>query len=93
MTGETKPPDKLQQLLTRVDSGATPAEQVEATLLKLLKTTEVKNVSQHQGRRVADRVAFRDALKASEGTEFVLDSIRFHVTIPDYMFSKAALKK
>jgi outer membrane lipoprotein-sorting protein len=60
---------------------------------KLLKTTEVKSVSQHQGRWVADRVSFKDALKAGEGTEFVLDSIRLNVPIPDYIFSKAALKK
>jgi outer membrane lipoprotein-sorting protein len=60
---------------------------------KLLKTTEVKSVSQHQGRWVADHVSFKDALKTGEGTEFVLDSIRLNVPIPDYIFSKAALKK
>jgi outer membrane lipoprotein-sorting protein len=60
---------------------------------KLLKTTEVKSVSQHQNRWVADRAMFKDALKAGEGTEFVLDSIRINVPIPDYIFSKAALKK
>ncbi len=31
MSGETIPPDKLQQLRARVDSAATPAERVEAT--------------------------------------------------------------
>jgi hypothetical protein len=36
---------------------------------------------------------FKDALRTSEGTEFVLDSIRLNVPIPDYIFSKAALKK
>jgi outer membrane lipoprotein-sorting protein len=60
---------------------------------KLLKTTEVKSVSQRQGRWVADRVSFKDALKSGDGTEFVLDSIRFNVQIPDYIFTKAALKK
>jgi outer membrane lipoprotein-sorting protein len=60
---------------------------------KLLKTTEVKSVSQHQGRWVADHVSFKDALRAGEGTEFVLDSIRLNVPIPDYIFSKASLKK
>jgi len=60
---------------------------------KLLKTTEVKSVSQHQGRWVADRVSFKDALKAGEGTEFVLDSIRFDVRIPDIIFSKASLRR
>jgi outer membrane lipoprotein-sorting protein len=60
---------------------------------KLLKTTEVKSVSQRQGRWVADHVSFKDALKAGEGTEFVLDSLRLNASIPDHVFSKAALKK
>jgi outer membrane lipoprotein-sorting protein len=60
---------------------------------KLLKTTEVKSVSQRQGRWVADHVSFKDALKSGEGTEFVLDSLRLNASIPDYVFSKAALKK
>jgi len=60
---------------------------------KLLKTTEVKSVSQRQGRWIADRVSFKDALKTGTGTEFVLDSLRLNVPIPDYIFSKAALKK
>ncbi len=59
----------------------------------LLKTTKVKNVSFQNGRWVADDVAFKDALKSGSGTEFKLDSIRFNVTIPDYIFSKAALRK
>jgi len=60
---------------------------------KLLKTTEVKSVSLRQGRWIADRVSFKDALKTGAGTEFILDSLRLNVPIPDYVFSKAALKK
>jgi hypothetical protein len=60
---------------------------------KLLKTTEVKSVSLHQGRWIADRVSFKDVLKSGAGTEFILDSLRLNVSIPDYIFSKAALKK
>jgi len=60
---------------------------------KLLRTTDVKGVSLRQGRWVADRVLFKDALKAGSGTEFVLDSINFNVTIPDFVFSKASLRK
>ncbi len=58
-----------------------------------LKTTEVKSVSLRQGRWIADRVSFKDALKTGAGTEFILDSLRLNVSIPDYIFSKAALKK
>ncbi|HTW91614.1 MAG TPA: outer membrane lipoprotein-sorting protein [bacterium] len=59
----------------------------------LLKTTEVDSVSRRQGRWVADRITFKDALKTGAGTEFVVDSIQFNVPIPDYIFSKASLKK
>jgi hypothetical protein len=41
----------------------------------------------------ADRASFKDALKSGGGTEFVVDSLRLNVSIPDYIFSKAALKK
>ena len=60
---------------------------------RLLKTTEVKSVSFQHGRWVADHVAFKDVLKSGSGTEFRLDSIRFNVAVPEYLFSKAALKK
>lgn len=60
---------------------------------KLLKTTEVTSVVQRQGRWVADRVTFKDALRTGAGTEFILDSISLNVPIPDYVFSKAALKR
>ena len=59
----------------------------------LLKTAEVASVSQQSGRWVADRAVFRDMLKAGEGTEFILDSIAFDVPIPDYLLTKAALRK
>jgi outer membrane lipoprotein-sorting protein len=59
---------------------------------KLLKTTEVKHVSQIENRWVPDEVVFRDVLKAGKGTEFVIDSIEFNATIPDHIFSKASLR-
>ena len=60
---------------------------------KLLKTFEVKTVTRIQNRWVADRAVFKDVLKKGDGTEFVLNSIEFNADIPDYIFSKAALRK
>jgi outer membrane lipoprotein-sorting protein len=60
---------------------------------KLLKRTEVKEVVPAEGRWIAKRVVFKDMLKTGEGTEFLLDEIRFNAEIPDYIFSKASLKK
>jgi outer membrane lipoprotein-sorting protein len=60
---------------------------------KLLKTTEVTSVSRRDGRWVADRVSFKDALKTGAGTELTLDSIWLDAPIPDYLLSKAALRR
>ena len=60
---------------------------------KLLKTTEIKNVIWVQGRWVPNVIIFKDALKEGEGTEFVIESVEFDVDIPDYIFSKAALRR
>ena len=60
---------------------------------RLLKRTEVKDVAPAEGRWIAKRVVFKDMLKTGEGTEFLLDEIRFNAEIPDYIFSKASLKK
>ena len=60
---------------------------------KLLKTTDVKNVSRIENRWIPDKVIFKDALKTGKGTEFIIDSIEFNANIPDYIFSKASLRK
>jgi hypothetical protein len=60
---------------------------------KLLKTAEVKSVRRMQGRWVPDRAVFKDALKSGEGTEFIVESIEFDASIPEYVFSKASLRK
>lgn len=59
----------------------------------LLKTTEVKSVRLVQDRFVPERVIFKDVLKAGEGTEFIVDAIEFDASIPDYLFTKASLRK
>jgi outer membrane lipoprotein-sorting protein len=60
---------------------------------RLLKTAEVKSIRVVQGRTVADSAVFKDALKEGSGTEFKIKSIEFDAKIPDYVFSKASLKK
>jgi outer membrane lipoprotein-sorting protein len=60
---------------------------------KLLKYTEVKSVSKIDGRWYPDRMLFKDALKGGSGTEFVIEQVNFNIEIPNYIFSKAALKK
>jgi outer membrane lipoprotein-sorting protein len=59
---------------------------------ELLKTSEVKELKHISGRWVATDAVFRDALRQGSGTEFAIDSIEFDARIPDYIFSKAALR-
>jgi outer membrane lipoprotein-sorting protein len=60
---------------------------------KLLKTLEVKSVVRVRDRWVPNVLIFRDVLKQGNGTEFRVESVEFDVAIPDYIFSKAALRK
>lgn len=69
-------------------------EELFAKSGKLLKRSEMSDVEQIGGRWFPRTVFYRDMLKqGSEGTEFQITDIRFNQEIPDYMFSKAALKQ
>ncbi len=60
---------------------------------RLLKTLEVKEVKQMDGRWIQTRALFRDVLKEGDGTEFMIESVDFEAKIPEATFSKAALRK
>ncbi len=59
----------------------------------LLKTLDIREVMEVQRHWIARSVLYKDVLKEGEGTEFFIDSIAIDVSIPEYLFSKAALKK
>ncbi|MFC1502492.1 outer membrane lipoprotein-sorting protein [bacterium] len=67
-------------------------EELFAKSGKLLKKTELKDISQIQGRWYPKRIIFKDMLKTGKGTEFIIDTIQFDVSIPSYIFSKASLR-
>jgi len=60
---------------------------------KLIKTTQVKDVRRIDNRWFPVEMVFKDELKAGEGTEFIFESIEFNADIPDYVFSKASLRR
>jgi outer membrane lipoprotein-sorting protein len=60
---------------------------------QLLKRLEMKDIKQVQGRWFPMTIVYKDMLKDGDGTEFKMTSIQFNVEIPEYIFSKAALKK
>jgi outer membrane lipoprotein-sorting protein len=59
----------------------------------LLKRMELSDVIQIQGRWFPKKILFKDVLKEGEGTEFIIEDIQFNVNIPEYILSKASLKK
>jgi outer membrane lipoprotein-sorting protein len=60
---------------------------------QLLKRLEMKDVIQVKGRWFPTTMVYKDMLKDGDGTEFKISKIEFNVEIPEYIFSKAALKK
>ncbi len=60
---------------------------------KLLKKMEIKEIARMNQRWIAKRAVFLDELKGGLGTEFEIISVEFDADIPEFTFSKAALKK
>jgi outer membrane lipoprotein-sorting protein len=60
---------------------------------RLLKKTEIHEVFRQDGRWIPKRMTFKDMLSRGGGTEYIIDSIDFNVDIPEYQFTKAALRK
>jgi len=59
----------------------------------LLKQIDVHEMMQVEGRWVPKTALYKDVLKEGDGTEMIVDSITFNENIPDYIFSKASLRK
>ncbi len=60
---------------------------------QLLKRTTLSDVKQVQGRWFPMKIIYKDVLKEGDGTEFRMTSVKFDQKIPDYIFTKAALKQ
>lgn len=59
---------------------------------KLLKRTVLSDVRQIQGRWFPTKIHYKDMLGRGDGTEFIITDIQFNVDIPEYIFTKAALR-
>lgn len=68
-------------------------EELYAKSGQLLKRTILSDVKQIEGRWFPMTIVYKDMLKDGQGTEFKITSIKFNQKIPDYIFTKAALKK
>jgi len=57
------------------------------------KRTTLHDVENIDGRWFPMRMVYKDMLKSGKGTEFKVTSIKFDQDIPEYIFTKAALKQ
>jgi outer membrane lipoprotein-sorting protein len=60
---------------------------------QLLKRSTLSDVRQVQGRWFPMTIVYKDMLKEGSGTEFKMTSVKFDQDIPEYKFTKAALKQ
>lgn len=68
-------------------------EELFAKSGQLLKRSTMSDVQQIDGRWFPSTVIYKDMLKQGDGTEFKITSIQFNREIPEYIFTKAALKQ
>jgi hypothetical protein len=83
------------------DSGKVRVERLRSLILKnrcakvgkLLKTRGLREPMEVQNHWIAKSILYKDVMKEGGGTEFFVVSIVLNASIPDCIFSKAALKK
>jgi len=68
-------------------------EELFARSGQLLKRTILSDVWEIDGRWFPMTISYKDILKQGGGTEFRITSVRFNQKIPEYIFTKAALKQ
>ncbi|MBS2211734.1 outer membrane lipoprotein-sorting protein [Carboxylicivirga mesophila] len=68
-------------------------EELYAKSGQLLKRTVLSDFKQIKGRWYPMKFNFKDVLKQGDGTDWEISSIKFDEEIPDYLFTKAALKQ
>lgn len=68
-------------------------EELYAKSGQLLKRSTLSDVVKIEGRWFPTTIVYKDMLKQGDGTEFKITSIKFNQDIPEYIFTKAALKQ
>lgn len=68
-------------------------EELYAKSGKLLKRMDLENIVKIDGRWYPTKMIFKDMLKSGQGTEFIIEDIKFNQDIPDVKFSKAGLRR
>ena len=67
-------------------------EELYAKSGKLLKKTELSEITKIGNRWYPQKIVFKDMLKKGDGTEFIIVDIEFDKEIPEHIFTKASLR-
>jgi len=68
-------------------------EELYAKSGQLLKRTVMTDIKKINGRWYPTSINYKDMLKDGKGTDFKIIEIQFDIDIPEYIFTKASLKK
>jgi outer membrane lipoprotein-sorting protein len=60
---------------------------------KLLKTTRITEATRLEGRWYPKHMVFKDELSRGNGTEYLIDSVDLETEVPEYLLTKASLRK
>lgn len=82
-----------QKILVDAERFVPLRQEMYAKSGQLLKRMELKDVKKVDGRWYPMTMIYKDMLKDGKGTEYRITKIDFNQEIPDYIFTKAALKK
>ncbi|MEN8202990.1 MAG: outer membrane lipoprotein-sorting protein [Bacteroidota bacterium] len=83
---------QMRKLWVDKDRNIPLKEELYAKSGKMLKQTELTNITRHGSRWYPGKITFKDMLKKGAGTEFILVEIKFDVEIPDHLLTKASLR-
>lgn len=83
---------QMRKLWVDKDRNIPLKEELYAKSGKMLKKTELTNITKHGSRWYPGKITFKDMLKQGAGTEFIVDEIKFDIEIPEHMLSKASLR-
>jgi outer membrane lipoprotein-sorting protein len=83
----------VQKIWVEIERLIPLKEQLCAKSGQILKQVTLSNFQRIQGRWYPMKMNYKDMLKDGNGTDWIISKIEFDKTIPDYIFSKAGLKK
>ena len=86
-------PEEVEKLLKELNISLAQLPKIKITDPSLPQGCEISDVIKIEGRWFPTTIIYKDMMKQGNGTEFKMTSIKFNKEIPEYIFTRAALKK